>query len=135
VDNKHFLRATYKAGLQVEKKKALKASKEALRRVGHPKEDKDAKGGQGSRKSSGKNRKVQEAKTATSHKEPKGATSGGKAAKPGNGKGTVWESTKGALKGVAREGIDAHKMGDQEGCYRCGQKEGTLLLTDTPKLH
>jgi hypothetical protein len=43
VDDEHFLRATYKAGLQVEKKKSLKAAKEALRSGGHPKEDKDTK--------------------------------------------------------------------------------------------
>jgi hypothetical protein len=115
VDDEHFLRATYKAGLQVEKKKALKAAKEAL-------QSKDIKGGQGSGKGSGKDRKVQEGKNETTHKEPKGPTSGGKAAKPGNGKGTVWGSTKEALKGVAQEEIDEHKKGNKEGCYRCGQK-------------
>jgi hypothetical protein len=106
----------------VEKKKSLKAAKEALRSGGHPKEDKDTKGGQGSGKGSGKDRKAPEGKTETTHKEPKGSTSGGKAAKPGNGKGTVWGSTKEALKGVAQEEIDAHKKGNKEGCYRCGQK-------------
>jgi hypothetical protein len=122
VDDEHFLRATYKAGLQVEKKKALKAAKEAIRSGGHPKEDKDTKGGQGTGKGSGKDRRAQEGKTETTHKEPKGATSGGKAAKPGNGKKSVWGSTKEALKGVAQEEIDAHKKGNKEGCYRCGQK-------------
>jgi hypothetical protein len=99
----------------VEKKKALKAAKEAL-------QNKDTKGGQGSGKGSGKDRKAQEGKNETTHKEPKGPTSGGKAAKPGNGKGTVWGSTKEALKGVAQEEIDEHKKGNKEGCYRCGQK-------------
>jgi hypothetical protein len=104
VDDEHFLRATYRAGLQVEKKKALKAAKEALRSSGPT--DKDNKGGQSSAKGSGKDRKTQERK----------------AAKLGNGKGTIWATTKEALKGVAQDEIDAHKKGNKDGCYRCGQK-------------
>jgi hypothetical protein len=121
VDDEHFLRATYRAGLQVEKKKALKAAKEALRSSGPPGKE-DNKGGQNSSKGSGKDRKAQEGKTETSHKEAKGSTLNGRTAKPGNGKGTIWASTKEALKGVAQDEIDAHKKGNKDGCYRCGQK-------------
>jgi hypothetical protein len=120
VDDEHFLRATYRAGLQVEKKKALKAAKEALRSSGPT--DKDNKGGQSSAKGSGKDQKTQERKTEATHKETKGSPSAGKAAKPGNGKGTIWATTKETLKGVAQDEIDAHKKGNKDGCYRCGQK-------------
>jgi hypothetical protein len=109
VDDEHFLQATNKVGLQVEYKKALKAAKEAIRSAGHPKKDKDTKGGKGCGKGSGKNQRAQEGKTETTHKEPKGATSDGKAAKAGNGKGSVWGSTKEARKGVAQEEIDTYK--------------------------
>jgi len=34
LDNEAFLQATYQAGLQVQKKKALKQAKEAMRRMG-----------------------------------------------------------------------------------------------------
>jgi hypothetical protein len=119
-DDEHFLRATYRAGLQVEKKKALKAAKEALRSLA-PAAKEESKRGQGTGKGSGKDRKDQEGKTETTPKDTKGTTSG-KATKPGNGKGTVWGSTKEALKGVAQDEIDAHKKGNKDGCYRCGQK-------------
>jgi hypothetical protein len=52
VDDEHFLQATYRAGVQVEKKKALKATKEAMKGSGSAHPGKDGKDGKEGKKDS-----------------------------------------------------------------------------------
>jgi hypothetical protein len=127
-DDEHFLRATYRAGLQVEKKKALKAAKEAMRNPGpSPKDNKDGKigkdgqnSGQGSGKADNSREHGKTGKSETAHKETGKSTSGGKFARTGeSGNKTVWKTVKEAFQGVPQEEIDIHKKIDG-GCYRCG---------------
>jgi hypothetical protein len=60
MDDEHFLQATYRAGIQVEKKNALKAAKETMKGSRSVLMGKDGKEGkkdsQGSRKGSGDSR-------------------------------------------------------------------------------
>jgi hypothetical protein len=132
VDDEHFLQATYRAGVQVEKKKALKAAKEAMKGSGSTPPGKDGKDGkegkkdsQGSGKGSGDGRDGKDGKKGgkneTAHKETGKSTSGGKSKGTGeSGNHTVWKTIKEAFQGVPQDEIDNHKK-NPEGCFRCGR--------------
>jgi hypothetical protein len=150
IDDEHFLQATYRAGVQIEKKKALKAAKEAMKTSGFVSKDgKDGKegkkDGQGSGKGSGHSRDGKDGKKGkneTAHKETGKSTSGGKSKGTGeSGNHTVWKTIKEAFQGVPQDEIDKHKK-NPEGCFRCGRDghrttdcyaqktiEGTVLPT------
>jgi hypothetical protein len=89
-DDEHFLQAIYRAGLQVEKRKALKTAKEALK--GITAGGSGSKDGQGSGKDSGRGRNGQETSKRGKEKDhkqdSKKSGSGGQAEKPGDGKET-----------------------------------------------
>jgi hypothetical protein len=129
IDDEHFLQATYRAGVQVEKKKALKAAKEAMKGSGSAPSGKDGKEGkkdsQGSGKGSGDSRDGKDGKKGgkneTAHKETGKSTSGGKSKGTGeSGNHTVWKTIKEAFQGVPQDEIDNHKK-NPEGCFRCGR--------------
>jgi hypothetical protein len=111
MDDEHFLQATYRAGVQVEKKKALKAAKEAMKGSGSIQTGKDGKEGkkdsQGSGKGSGDSRDGKEgkkgAKNETAHKEAGKSTLGGKSKGTGeSGNHTVWKPSRRHFRGFRR---------------------------------
>jgi len=112
IDDEDFLQATYRAGVQVEKKKALRAAKEAMR--GGPAPGKDGK--RDTRPSDDRrwdDRKREESRPT-------------KPAEPRDPKRNETHSPKGwghigaALKGVPQSEIENHKK-VQDGCWRCGR--------------
>jgi len=101
-DDKGFLQATHQAGLQVEKKKALKQAKEAARPTGNTRS---------------KEKKKEEKKRNPPGEKPdngsKNPITGDKSGKPGS-----WGSYKAALEGVPRTERTELR---QKGCHRCGR--------------
>jgi hypothetical protein len=128
VDDEHFLQATYRAGVQVEKKKALKAAKEVMKGSAPGPTGKDGKeskkDGQGSGKNSGNSRNGKEGEKGTrtkSTKEEGKPPSGGKTKGTGeSGNHTIWKSIREAFHGVLQSEIDNHKK-NEGGCFRCGR--------------
>ena len=117
VDDEHFLQATQRAGLQVEKKKALKAAKEAMRSQASGGSGVGGKDGQ-SGKGSGNTRKGKEQEGP---KQTGKSDSGVKAEKPRKPwTESRWGSIVKALKGVPQNEIDSHKAG-KANCWRCGR--------------
>ena len=102
-DNEGFLQATHQAGLQVEKKKALKAAKEAMCAGPIPAKDgkKDDRHRDGRRK---------EETWPPKHEE----TRQKEARPPRDGWGTLGAT----LKGVPQNEVDIHKK-DRDNCWRC----------------
>ena len=100
INDEGFLQATYRAGVQVEKKKALRAAKEAIRAGLTP-----AKEG-----------KTEDQSLEGRRKEEKPP----KSKEPRSRKKDEWETTGAALKGVPQAEIDQHKK-VPDGCWRCGR--------------
>ena len=100
-DDEGFLQATHQAGLQVEKKKALKMAKEAMRAGPAPTKKDEWK------------KEEKRPTTRTENREPGKNDS---QAPKRNG----WESTGATLWGVPQNEIDAHKK-IKDGCWRCGR--------------
>ena len=112
VDDEQFLHATYRAGIQVEKKKALRGARDAVRAAQPPRDEK-GKGGQG-KGNSDNARKGKE----TPKESGKEATSGGR--ESWYGQKTSWATKDAALKGVpATEREEYGKS--REDCWRCGR--------------
>jgi len=110
-DDEGFLQATYQAALQVEKKKALKQAKEAMKATGAT----IGRGGSDNTGRQGNN--------------PRAATRGQEKPEPRaearreirSRRKDEWESTAAALNGVPQNEIDAHKK-NRDNCWRCGRK-------------
>jgi len=102
VDDEGFLEATSQAALQVEMKKALKASRDAVHAAPVPTTKKEE-------------RKKEE-------KRPTARTEGREPRKndPRAAKNNGWESMGAALWGVPQNEIDAHKK-VKDGCWQCGR--------------
>ena len=100
-DDKGFLQATHQAGLQVEKKKALRTAKEAMCTGPAPAKKEECK---------------KEEKRPTTRAENWEPRKNDSRAQKNNG----WESTGAALRGVPQNEIDAHKK-VKDGCWRCGR--------------
>ena len=107
-DDEGFLQATHQAGLQVEKKKALRAAKEAMRAGSAPAKPEGKKDDrhQGSRRKE-ENRPTK----PTGPRDPKRSETRSK---------RQWESTGAALQGVPQSEVDKHKK-DRDSCWRCGR--------------
>jgi len=101
-DDEGFLQATYQAALQVEKKKALKMAREAMK--GHPQGTKDPK---------------------KEKEKEKGKDQGGTGqARQGRGKNPAekkraWVNLETALQGVPQKEVEEYKATDN--CWRCGR--------------
>jgi len=104
-DDEGFLQATHQAGLQVEKKKALKTAKEAMRAGPAPtkegRKDDRHKDGQGKRPPKQEETREPRRNEVRSPKKD-------------------WGSTGAALKGVPQNEVDIHKK-DRDNCWRCGR--------------
>jgi hypothetical protein len=104
VDDEGFLDATYRAALQVEKKKALQATKEAAREA-------PASAIKTGRKDTRRaDPPRQEEKRRTSDKEKAGPTK----------RKEKWASFDAALRGVPQKEVDDHKK-ERDSCWRCGR--------------
>jgi hypothetical protein len=112
-----FLQATYQAGLQVERLKALENYWEASK-PGKAEEKK--KEGQSAGKGSGKGRDVP--RVTEKETERTGMSGSGRIPTPKSQKvkGTQWSHLGPALKGIDQKEIDTHKKGNDNGCWRCG---------------
>jgi len=104
-DDEGFLQATHQAGLQVEKKKALKAAKDAMR--AGPAPPKDGRKDDRHKDAQGKRPPRQEGT-----REPRRNEAGSPK--------KDWGSTGAALKGVPQNEVDNHKK-DRDNCWRCGR--------------
>jgi len=101
-DDEGFLQATHQAGLQVEKKKALKQAQEAARPTGNTRpEDKKKERGKGKKE-----------------EDPSRARPGQAGASAGKGK-RAWVSLETALQGVPQKEVEEYKATDN--CWRCGR--------------
>jgi len=101
-DDEGFLQATHQAGLQVEKKKALRQAREQMRGAGGQTDDKR------------KEKKKEEGRPATKIEKREPRKGDSQATKTG------WETTGAALRGVPQTEINAHKK-VPDGCWRCGR--------------
>jgi len=115
-DDEHFLQAIQCAGLHVEKKKALKNAKEAMRS--------QTSGGSGTREKDGQGRKgsgnARKGKEQEGPKQTGKSDSGGKAEKPRKPwTESRWGSIGNAMKGVPQNEIDCHKA-SKANFWRCG---------------
>jgi len=104
IDDEDFLQATYKAGVQVEKKKALKAAKEAWRTGPTPAKD-------GKRD----DRKKEDRRPAT-REEPREPRRN--EARPQ--KKNSWGSQEAALRGVPANETEEYRK-NRDNCWRCGK--------------
>ena len=108
MDDEQFLQATYRAGVQVEKKKALRAAKESMRAGPAPaRNDKKDDRRQNDWKKEEKQPATQEKRDPRTEARQQGKKSG-------------WGSVSLALQGVPQTEVDAHKK-VQDGCWRCGR--------------
>jgi len=106
-DDEGFLQATHQAGLQVEKKKALRAAKEAMRAGSAPAKPEGKKDD----RHQGNRRKEENRPTKpTGSRDPKHSETRSKG----------WGHIGAALKGVPQTEIEDHKK-VQDGCWRCGR--------------
>jgi len=116
IDDEHFLTATYNAGLHVERRKALKATREA--QPGGSTGRKDGPDGKGP----GNARKGKE---SGGPKQVGKSDSGGKAEKPRKTwEQSHWGSGSNAYKGVPQSEIDSHRC-SKANCWRCGRDSHT----------
>ena len=124
IDDEDFLQATYRAGVQVEKKKALRAAKEAMRAGPTPAKDgkkddrhRDDKRRDGpSKENSDNGQKTREAQRSTGQKEDTWARERKRQYdRPGR-----WASKDAALKGVPTKEQEEYGR-SQEDCWRCGR--------------
>ena len=109
VDDEQFLHATYRAGIQVEKKKALRAAKEAMRAGPTPTR------GEAKKDDRRQDNRKKEEKRPTTHENQDTRNE----ARP-QGKKGGWGSVSTALQGVPQTEVDVHKK-VQDGCWRCGR--------------
>jgi len=119
LDDEPFLQATYQAGIQVEKKKALKAAKEAMRGTGPTHKEKDGQG----RRNPDQARKGKETEKEPRAQGKTGNTGKDRPDRTGNpyGKKDTWKSREDALKGVpSGEKEEYGKSWDN--CWRCGRE-------------
>jgi len=100
-DDEGFLQATHQAGLQVEKKKALRTAKEAMRAGPAPAKKEERK---------------KEEKQPTTRTESRETRKNDSRAPKNNG----WESTGATLRGVPQNEIDVCKK-IKDGCWQCGR--------------
>ena len=107
IDDENFLQATYRAGVQVEKKKALRAAKEAMR--AGPTAARDGK--KDDRHRDGRKKEENPPPRQEEAREPRRN-------EPRQQKG--WGHIGAALKGVPQNEVDNHKK-DQDNCWRCGR--------------
>jgi len=116
IDDEHFLTATYKAGLHVERKKALKAARESQPRNGAGRKD----GPDGNNPGN-----ARKGKLSGGPKQAGKSDSGGKAEKPRKSWAeSHWGSGGNAFKGVPPNEIDSHKN-SKANCWRCGRDNHT----------
>ena len=120
VDDEHFLWATYRVGLYVEKLKALKAAKESASNPGSGsglgQGRKDGQSGKGSGNTRmGKEEKGPKRfeKTSSDNKTEKSGTRGWGTSR--------WDGPAAALKGVPQIEIDEHKK-NKDSYWRCGNE-------------
>ena len=106
IDDEDFLQATYRAGIQVEKKKALRAAKEAIR------------GGPTPAKNEKKDTRPPDDRRRDGRKKEESWPT--KSAEPREPKQKGWGHIGAALKGVPQAEIEDHKK-VQDGCWRCGR--------------
>jgi len=104
-DDEGFLQATHQGGLQVEKKRTLKAAREAMK--GSARDTVRAAPGPAAKK---EERKKEERRPTTNREPGKNDSRAPK----NNG----WESMGAALRGVPQNELDAHKK-VKDGCWRC----------------
>ena len=109
IDDEPFLQATYRARVQVEKKKALKQAKEAMRSAGGPPPKDGKKDGQKPKDPSPK-KKEGEMGTTRGNKPNLSAEYG----QPDH-----WASEAAAMQGVPTVELTEHKA--SRGCHRCGK--------------
>ena len=108
VDDEQFLQATYQAGIQVEKKKALKKAKEAMRTGGGSTLKEGKKGGE--KEPVRNQQKPQPPRETDPDRRGRGAEYG----EPGH-----WETEVAALEGVPITELREHRA--SKGCHRCGR--------------
>jgi len=108
IDDGDFLQATYRAGVQVEKKKALRAAKEAMRAGAAPAKD-------GKKDDRHRDSRRKEGNQAPGQKETRETRK-----TDVSNKGGGWGTTGAALRGVPQTEIDGHKQ-VSDGCWRCGR--------------
>jgi len=103
-DDEGFLQATHQAGLQVEKKKALRQAREQMKGANGRSDDKKKE-----------ERKKEEKRTPAPQQTREPRRSDAKTPKPEG-----WGTTGAALQGVPQNEIEAHKK-NRDGCWRCGR--------------
>ena len=111
VDDEQFLHATYQAGIQVEKKKALKGARDLVRSAQPPKDDQRKDGqGKGNPDSTQKGKETKEPwKEDTVEKKDHWY-----------GQKTSWTTKDAALKGVPAAECEEYRK-SREDCWRCGR--------------
>jgi len=112
LDDEEFLHTTYRAGIQVEKRKALKASRELVRGAQAPKDDRRREG-QG--KNPDSTRKDKETKEPRKEKKQDESEKG-----RWYGQKTSWVTKDEALKGVPAAEREEYGR-SREDCWRCGR--------------
>ena len=113
MEDEQFLQATYRAGIQVEKKKALKGARELVKGTQPPK-DKQKKDGQGKGRSDNTRRGKENAKESDPQKD--GATVG----KSQYGGQARWTSKDAVLTGVPAKEQEEYGRNPDD-CWRCGR--------------
>jgi len=113
VEDEQFLQATYRAGIQVEKKKALKGAKELVKGTQPPKDD-QRKDGQGKGISDNARRGKENAKESDLRKD--GAT---ERTSQYGGQGR-WASKHASLTGVPAKEQEEYGR-NRDDCWRCGR--------------
>ena len=115
VDDELFLHATYRAGIQVEKKKALKGARELVRGAQPSRDDRKKDERRGKNPASGQNdREAPEPRK----KENEGETEKGR--ERWYGQKTSWATKDAALKGVPAAECEEYGR-SREDCWRCGR--------------
>jgi len=108
-DDKGFLQATHQAGLQVEKKKALRAAKEAMRSGAAPNKD-----------STRNDRPKEHRKKNDTRPSPKEGAPQPRSNNTRPPKKDSWPSQDAALKGVPSKEAEEYRR-SKEDCWRCGR--------------
>ena len=114
VDDEQFLHATYRAGIQVEKKKALKGARDLVRAAHPPKDDK---------KKDGQERRNPD--NTQADKETQGPRREGNKKETNKGEHWYGQKTSWATKDAALKGVPAAEREEygrsREDCWRCGR--------------
>ena len=119
LDDEEFLQATYWAGIQVEKKKALKQAKETMR-SGATTAPKDSRKEGENRKTATNGQRGKEPEKPPQTIKPSGTE--GQGERPSwaqYGKQGHWPTKADALKGVPQKEQDEY-LQSQDNCWRCG---------------